>query len=259
MVLLPSQIFFSDYLILDYTLFSLKDLIDRKLDDLYKYSMVKCIMKQLFSGLCHVHAMDIIHGAINSQNIGFTETGVLKICGFDNSCFSQQSVDIRSNNIMRYRAPELLLDVKKYTSAIDMWASGCVFSELVLKKPIFEGESETEVLKSIFLVLSTPNETIWPGFDSILTQYSEKNKMTIGNPGKNATLYEMFSMKCSEEIMEMIRFLTVYFPSVRNTSAECLKCSYFKGVTEEMTSTMMEDMSNFMEKAVRTAYDVPAN
>lgn len=29
-----------------------------------------------------------------------------------------------------YRAPELLLSWNKYTTAIDMWAVGCIFSEL---------------------------------------------------------------------------------------------------------------------------------
>ncbi|KAB5516179.1 hypothetical protein DKX38_026827 [Salix brachista] len=39
-----------------------------------------------------------------------------------------------------YRAPELLLGAKHYTSAIDMWAVGCIYAELLILKPLFQGE-----------------------------------------------------------------------------------------------------------------------
>jgi cyclin-dependent kinase 8/11 len=39
-----------------------------------------------------------------------------------------------------YRAPELLLGAKHYTKAIDIWAIGCIFAELVNCKPLFPGE-----------------------------------------------------------------------------------------------------------------------
>jgi len=38
-----------------------------------------------------------------------------------------------------YRAPELLLGLDSYTTAIDMWAVGCVFAELLLNKTLFAG------------------------------------------------------------------------------------------------------------------------
>jgi serine/threonine protein kinase len=40
-----------------------------------------------------------------------------------------------------YRAPELLLGCKKYTTSIDMWSAGCVFGELLLGKSgsLFQG------------------------------------------------------------------------------------------------------------------------
>ena len=36
-----------------------------------------------------------------------------------------------------YRAPELLLGARHYTKAIDIWAIGCIFAELVTSEPIF--------------------------------------------------------------------------------------------------------------------------
>jgi cyclin-dependent kinase 8/11 len=39
-----------------------------------------------------------------------------------------------------YRAPELLLGTHHYTKAIDVWAVGCIYGELLLLKPLFKGE-----------------------------------------------------------------------------------------------------------------------
>lgn len=40
----------------------------------------------------------------------------------------------------RYRAPELLLGSKHYTQALDVWAVGCIFAELLLVAPLFPGQ-----------------------------------------------------------------------------------------------------------------------
>lgn len=39
-----------------------------------------------------------------------------------------------------YRAPELLLGCELYDTAIDMWAVGCIFGELLAFKPILQGK-----------------------------------------------------------------------------------------------------------------------
>ena len=39
-----------------------------------------------------------------------------------------------------YRAPELLLGAKHYTPAVDVWALGCIFGELLTLRPLFHGD-----------------------------------------------------------------------------------------------------------------------
>ena len=41
-----------------------------------------------------------------------------------------------------YRAPEVLLGSKVYSTAVDVWSLGCIFFELTHRKPLFYGESE---------------------------------------------------------------------------------------------------------------------
>ena len=37
-----------------------------------------------------------------------------------------------------YRAPELLLNAKTQTTAIDMWSAGCILGELLAHKPLLQ-------------------------------------------------------------------------------------------------------------------------
>ena len=62
-----------------------------------------------------------------------------------------------------YRAPELLLGAKEYSTSIDLWSVGCIFAEFLTRKPLFPGKSEVDQLNRIFKDLGMPNEKIWPG------------------------------------------------------------------------------------------------
>lgn len=55
-----------------------------------------------------------------------------------------------------YRAPEVLLGQKVYSTAIDMWSVGCIFYELCHNKPLFPGKSEIDQIFRIFKTLGTP-------------------------------------------------------------------------------------------------------
>jgi cell division cycle 2-like protein len=48
-----------------------------------------------------------------------------------------------------------------------MWSVGAIFGELLLMKPLFAGKSELDQLNRIFKDLGTPNEKIWPEYNSL--------------------------------------------------------------------------------------------
>ncbi|EFH50977.1 hypothetical protein ARALYDRAFT_911536 [Arabidopsis lyrata subsp. lyrata] len=41
-----------------------------------------------------------------------------------------------------YRAPELLFGAKKYGAAVDVWAAGCIFAELLLRRPFLQPKAD---------------------------------------------------------------------------------------------------------------------
>ena len=38
-----------------------------------------------------------------------------------------------------YRAPEIMLSMVEYSSAVDMWSVGCIFAEMLGRKHLFPG------------------------------------------------------------------------------------------------------------------------
>ena len=66
-----------------------------------------------------------------------------------------------------YRPPEILLGVKDYSPAVDIWSVGCIFAEMALGKPLFTGMCEVDQLFQIFSKLGTPTEEMWPSVSSL--------------------------------------------------------------------------------------------
>ena len=61
-----------------------------------------------------------------------------------------------------YRCPEILLSSKHYSLGVDVWSTGCIFAEMLQKRPLFMGDSEIDQIFKIFRVLGTPNPNNWP-------------------------------------------------------------------------------------------------
>ena len=57
-----------------------------------------------------------------------------------------------------YRPPELLLNTKEYTQAIDIWSVGCILAEIVGRRPLFPGKDYLHQLCIILDVIGTPSE-----------------------------------------------------------------------------------------------------
>lgn len=57
-----------------------------------------------------------------------------------------------------YRAPELILACNKYDFSIDIWAVGCILFELLLKTPMFPGDTEGIQIVEMQQILGPPSE-----------------------------------------------------------------------------------------------------
>nr|ADE76548.1 unknown [Picea sitchensis] len=101
-------------------------------------------------------------GDLKTSNLLLNNKGELKICDFGMARQYGSPLKTYTHLVVTlwYRAPELLLGAKKYSTAVDMWSIGCIMAELLAKEPVFKGKSEIDQLDKIFKTLGTPNEKI---------------------------------------------------------------------------------------------------
>ncbi|EAY13705.1 CMGC family protein kinase [Trichomonas vaginalis G3] len=111
----------------------------------------KSILFQLLLALNHLHSHGIIHCDISPANLiimprNYERPGILKLIDFGLSRTDEWKGQDKSTIVVTiwYRSPELLLDDKKYTVAVDIWAAGCIFAELLTGQVIFHSETRSQ-------------------------------------------------------------------------------------------------------------------
>jgi len=57
-----------------------------------------------------------------------------------------------------YRAPEVMLLPKCYSTALDLWSTGCILGEILGRRPMFQGKGHVEMILLVAKVLGTPSE-----------------------------------------------------------------------------------------------------
>ncbi|KAL4449198.1 hypothetical protein ABPG74_015580 [Tetrahymena malaccensis] len=192
---------------------------------------IKQIMKQILQGVDYCHQMQIMHRDLKPQNIlisSKTSNAMqVKISDFGLARTFTTPLDKYTKEIatLWYRAPEVMLGDEHYSITIDIWAIGCIFIELLTKKPPFHAQSQIDQLFQIFQIFGTPNEQNYPGI-SKLPDYNEKFPKFQAQ-GIQKLLPSNFN---DPEALDLLQNLLVLDPSKRMFSKEALKHPYFSGV-----------------------------
>ncbi|KAF6144208.1 hypothetical protein GIB67_004881 [Kingdonia uniflora] len=115
---------------------------------------------QLLRGLKYLHSANILHRDLKPGNLLVNANCDLKICDFGLARTSSGKGQFMTEYVVTrwYRAPELLLCCDNYGTSIDVWSVGCIFAELLGRKPIFPGTECLNQLKLIINVLGSQSE-----------------------------------------------------------------------------------------------------
>ncbi|KAM0892833.1 hypothetical protein ACQ4PT_025495 [Festuca glaucescens] len=192
---------------------------------------VKLYTYQICRALAYIHnSVGICHRDIKPQNVLVNpHTHQLKICDFGSAKVLVKGEPNISYICSRYyRAPELIFGATEYTTAIDLWSTGCVMAELLLGQPLFPGESGVDQLVEIIKVLGTPTREEIKCMNPNYTEF--KFPQIKAHPW-----HKVFQKKLPPEAMDLVSRFLQYSPDLRCTAMEACMHPFFDELRDPNT------------------------
>lgn len=186
----------------------------------------RLFMYQLLRGLKYIHSANVLHRDLKPANLFVnTEDLVLKIGDFGLARIMDPHYSHKghlSEGLVTkwYRSPRLLLSPNNYTKAIDMWAAGCIFAEMLTGKTLFAGAHELEQMQLILESIPVVHEEDRLELQSVIPVFI-KNDMSEPH-----TPLAKLLPGVSPEALDFLEKILTFNPMDRLTAEEALAHPY---------------------------------
>ncbi|KAJ1473340.1 kinase-like domain-containing protein, partial [Baffinella frigidus] len=91
---------------------------------------IRSVMKQMVTGLEHIHSRKMLHRDLKLENILLAGDGEIRISDFGLACLENSAQARGRAGTITHASPEKAA-AKPYDSKDDMWAVGCMMAELI--------------------------------------------------------------------------------------------------------------------------------
>ncbi|KAK2142593.1 hypothetical protein LSH36_935g00063 [Paralvinella palmiformis] len=208
------------YLVFEYLNLDLKKYMDSITSSGLPAPLVK-----LLQGIAYCHSHRVLHRDLKPQNLLIDVDGNIKLADFGLARAFGVPVRTYTHEVVTlwYRAPEILLGIRFYSTAVDIWSLGCIFAEMVTKRALFPGDSEIDELFRVFRTLGTPDESNWPGVSQLSDYKTTFPKWSPRDLKKVVPLLD-------EEGLDLLQKMLTYEPSTRISAKTALSHPYFRDV-----------------------------
>lgn len=213
----------SVYIVQEYMETDLCQLLER---GLLSEDHARLFMYQLLRGLKYIHSANVLHRDLKPANLFVnTEDLVLKIGDFGLARIMDPHYSHKghlSEGLVTkwYRSPRLLLSPNNYTKAIDMWAAGCIFAEMLTGKTLFAGAHELEQMQLILESIPVLRDEDRQELHSVIPVFI-RNDMT-----KPHTPLAKLLPDVSPQALDFLEKILTFNPMDRLTAEEALAHPY---------------------------------
>lgn len=185
---------------------------------------VRSFMFQLLKGTAFCHENRVLHRDLKPQNLLINKRGELKLADFGLARAFGIPVNTFSNEVVTlwYRAPDVLLGSRTYSTSIDVWSAGCIMAEMISGIPLFRGRDNNDQLMQIIRVLGTPDEHT---IKRILHESPEIQYRPL--PRLPKVPFQNLFPKVHPLAIDLLEKLLQFDPSQRITADDALRHPYF--------------------------------
>ena len=232
----PNIVRLNDVLYTEKKLILVFEFLDRDLKDYMDGrplhpDVVRNFMGQLLDGIAFCHEQRVLHRDLKPQNLLINARGELKLADFGLARAFGIPVKLYTHEVVTlwYRAPDVLLGSRRYSTPIDIWSAGCILAEMLRGSPLLPGKNIQDQFFRICELIGIPTDSSLPGLMDLPLIAENKIRLPsaadeIAPPPELGTIVP----ELSEDGLELLTKMLKYNPLERVSAAAARRSSYFE-------------------------------